>query len=60
MPYQLPFGGLSAALALMIRIGMWIGSGIAAAGAMLLVVAARLRRRGGTATPGAPGVRPRG
>jgi len=41
--YQLPFGGLSAVLALTIRIGKWIGGGMTVLGAMLLTVVARLR-----------------
>lgn len=41
MPYQLPFGGLSALLALTIRVGSWVGAALAAAGAVLLAAARR-------------------
>lgn len=42
MPYQLPFGGLSALLALTIRAAQWVGALLAAIGAVLL---ASTRRR---------------
>lgn len=45
MPYQLPFGGVSAALALVIRTGQWIGGGMVAIGAGLLGISARRNRR---------------
>jgi hypothetical protein len=44
MPYQLPFGGLSAALALAIRAGQWVGGLLIVLGTMLLAVARRSKR----------------
>lgn len=41
MPYQLPFGGLSALLALTIRAAQWIGGVLAAIGAVLLATTRR-------------------
>lgn len=44
MPYQLPFGGLSATLALAIKAGKWIGWAMTTLGSALLIVVGRKRR----------------
>ncbi len=44
MPYNLPFGGLSTALALAIKTGKWVGALMAAFGATLLALGLRSKR----------------